>query len=130
MSFLKKPAKCVQYVHKFEEICLLAYTFYVSTSPGVVLFCRSVHRHTYVHLHLLTAHLYCSYFIPPQKKKFLLQCWLIPNNRKKSPQKMLDDPCRLRQVIIVRIWLDFYEDDMLPWVLASIHIQRSQRIKT
>jgi hypothetical protein len=28
---------------------------------------------------------------------------------------MLDDPCRLRQVIIVHIWLDFYEDDMLPW---------------
>ncbi len=37
---------------------------------------------------------------------------------------MLDDPCRLRPVIIIRIWLDFYEDDMLPWVLASIHIQR------
>jgi hypothetical protein len=33
------------------------------------------------------------------------------------------DPYRLRQVIIVRIWLDFYEDNMLPCVLSSIHIQ-------
>ncbi len=32
--------------------------------------------------------------------------------------------CRLRQVLMIRIWLDFYEDDMLPWVLSSIHIQR------
>jgi hypothetical protein len=28
--------------------------------------------------------------------------------------------------IIIRIWLDFYEDDMLPWVLsrAGIHKQK------
>jgi hypothetical protein len=26
---------------------------------------------------------------------------------------------------MIRIWLDFYEDDMLPWVLSSIHIQRA-----
>ncbi len=32
--------------------------------------------------------------------------------------------CSLRHVLIIRIWLDFYEDDMSPWVLASIHIQR------
>jgi hypothetical protein len=32
--------------------------------------------------------------------------------------------CRLRQVTLIRIWLDFYEDDMSPWVLSSIHIQR------
>jgi hypothetical protein len=32
--------------------------------------------------------------------------------------------CRLRQVLMIRIWLDFYEDDMSPWVLSSIHIQR------
>ncbi len=25
---------------------------------------------------------------------------------------------------MIRIWLDFYEDDMSPWVLSSIHIQR------
>ncbi len=25
----------------------------------------------------------------------------------------------------IRNWLDFYEDDMSPWVLSSIHIQRS-----
>ena len=31
---------------------------------------------------------------------------------------------RLRHVIIVRIWLYFCEDDMSPWVLFSIHIQR------
>jgi hypothetical protein len=31
---------------------------------------------------------------------------------------------RLKQVIITRICLDFYEDDMLPWVMSSIHIQR------
>ncbi len=24
----------------------------------------------------------------------------------------------------IRNWLDFYEDDMSPWVLFSIHIQR------
>jgi hypothetical protein len=35
-----------------------------------------------------------------------------------------DDRCRLNQVFIIRIWLDFYEDDMSPWVLSSIHIQR------
>jgi hypothetical protein len=41
------------------------------------------------------------------------------------PKECRDDPCRLRQVIIIRIWLDFYEDDMSRWVLSSIHIQRS-----
>ncbi len=48
----------------------------------------------------------------------------VPMYRNKSPQKISVDPCRLRQVIITRIWLDFYEDDRLPWVLSSIHIQR------
>jgi hypothetical protein len=45
--------------------------------------------------------------------------------RNKPPNKSQDDPCRPRKVIIVRIWLDFYDDDMLPWVLSSIHIQRA-----
>ncbi len=40
------------------------------------------------------------------------------------PNECKDDPCRLRQVIIKRIWPDFYEDDLSPWVLSSIHIQR------
>jgi hypothetical protein len=47
----------------------------------------------------------------------------VPIYRNKSPQKISVDPCRLRQVIIIRIWLDFYEDDRLPWVRSSIHIQ-------
>jgi hypothetical protein len=44
--------------------------------------------------------------------------------RKKPPQRILGDPCRLTQVLMICIWLDFYKDDMLPWVLSSIHIQR------
>jgi hypothetical protein len=44
--------------------------------------------------------------------------------RKKPPQRILGEPCRLRQVLMIRIWLHFYEDDMSPWVLSSIHIQR------
>ncbi len=31
---IKKPAKCVQYVHRSEGICLLVYTLNVSISPG------------------------------------------------------------------------------------------------
>jgi hypothetical protein len=30
---------------------------------------------------------------------------------------------------MIRIWLDFYEDDMSPWVLSSIHIQRLQHLQ-
>jgi hypothetical protein len=33
-----------------------------------------------------------------------------------QPKECEDEPCRPSQVIIIRIWLDFYEDDMLPWV--------------
>jgi hypothetical protein len=41
------------------------------------------------------------------------------------PEEYKDDPCRMRQVLNIHIWLDFYEDDMSPWVLSSIHIQQS-----
>ncbi len=41
-----------------------------------------------------------------------------------SPQSMLRWPLPFATGIIIRSWLDFYEDDMLPWVLSSIHIQR------
>jgi hypothetical protein len=34
------------------------------------------------------------------------------------PKEYSGDPCRRRQVLI-RIWLDFYKDDMSPWVLSS-----------
>jgi hypothetical protein len=40
------------------------------------------------------------------------------------PKEYQGDPCRQRQVLTVRIWLDFYEDDMSPWALSGIHIQR------
>jgi hypothetical protein len=42
------------------------------------------------------------------------------------PKECQDDPCRLIQVINIRIWLDFYEDDMSPWVQSSIRIQRPE----
>jgi hypothetical protein len=34
------------------------------------------------------------------------------------------DPGPLRKVLIVHIWQDFYQDNMSPWVLSSIHVQR------
>jgi hypothetical protein len=34
MSSLKKPAKCVQYVHRLERICLLVYFPCIRFSPG------------------------------------------------------------------------------------------------
>ncbi len=49
----------------------------------------------------------------------------VPMYRNKSPQKMSVAPAPAWQVIIISIWLEFYEDDRwLPWVLSSIHIQR------
>jgi hypothetical protein len=45
------------------------------------------------------------------------------------PKECQDDPCRLIQVINIRIWLDFYEDDMSPWVLSSKRIQRENSTK-
>jgi hypothetical protein len=38
MSSLKIPAKCVQYVHSLEDICLLVYTSTSASLPGVVNF--------------------------------------------------------------------------------------------
>jgi hypothetical protein len=35
-----------------------------------------------------------------------------------QPKEYQGDPCHLRQLLILRIWLDFYEDDMPPWVLS------------
>ncbi len=40
------------------------------------------------------------------------------------PKEYKDYPCCLRQVFIIRIWQDFYKEDLSPWVLSSIHIQR------
>ncbi len=42
--------------------------------------------------------------------------------KQNHPKECSDDPCHLRQVIIISIWLDFY---VSPWVLSSIHFQRS-----
>jgi hypothetical protein len=39
------------------------------------------------------------------------------------PKEYEGDPCCLRHLLILGIWLDFYEDDMSPWILSSIHIQ-------
>jgi hypothetical protein len=39
-------------------------------------------------------------------------------------QEYSDVPCRLKPVLILHIWLDSYEDDMLPWVLSNVLIQR------
>ncbi len=40
------------------------------------------------------------------------------------PKEYSNGPCRLKPVLILCIWWDFCEDDMLPWVLSSILIQR------
>ncbi len=52
----------------------------------------------------------------------------IPNIQKEFTPKKIK-MTRLRQVIFVRIWLDFYEDDMSPWVLSSIRFQRGVPLK-
>ncbi len=49
----------------------------------------------------------------------------IEKYKKITPRNVKMTPAALRQVHILRIWLDFYEDDMSPWVLSCIHIQRS-----
>ncbi len=44
--------------------------------------------------------------------------------KKTTPNNIKVTPADWDRVLIIRIWLDFYEDDMSPWVLSSIHIQR------
>jgi hypothetical protein len=44
---IKKPSKCVQYVHRLEGICLLVYTFTSASLLGVVDFCRYVCTYVY-----------------------------------------------------------------------------------
>jgi hypothetical protein len=52
----------------------------------------------------------------------------MPNIQKEiTPKNIMLTPAvgdRYLLVHIVRIWLDFYEDDMWPWALSSIHILR------
>ncbi len=53
-----------------KSVCMFI-PFMSGPLPGVVRFCRSVHSHTYVQLHLLTAHLYSSCFYPLPPKKYI-----------------------------------------------------------
>ncbi len=52
----------------------------------------------------------------------------IPNicTERNHPKGYNDNPCRRRQVLIIRIWLDFYEDKMSPWVLFSIYVHSTR----
>jgi hypothetical protein len=51
ISSLKKTAKCVQYVHRLEQIWLLVYFLVSDSLPGVVHFCMYVHDHVYIYVH-------------------------------------------------------------------------------
>ncbi len=59
---------------------------------------------------------FCRYIFPQALAKFKY-------TERNHPKEYLGDPCFLRQLLIIRIRLDFYEDYMSPWVLSSIHIQ-------
>jgi hypothetical protein len=72
---------------------------HVSFYPGVVNFCK-----------------YVQYFHTVMAK--------FKYTERNYPKEYQGDSCRQRQVLTVRIWLDFYEDDTSPWALSGIHIQR------
>jgi hypothetical protein len=74
----------------------------------------------YVTVLPLSAHLYLLLSSPVPMAPILMNS---KNTEINSLQECLDG-CHLRQVIVIRIWLDTYEDDIFPWVLSNIHIQQ------
>jgi hypothetical protein len=93
-----KTAKCVQYVHWLAESCLLVYIFTSAFILGWYLF----------------------------KTMNSPSTGEIQIYRKKPPQRIFRWPLPSKEgtYSIIPIWLDFYVDDMSPWVLSSIPVQQ------
>ncbi len=66
-------------------------------------------------------------YLPKNMASILMNS--ILQNRNKHPKKCEDDPWHLRQVIIIRIWLHFYKDDIaLGSVQWNEHSGRGWRV--